>query len=82
MSFVAAGTFIVGDVAAASMGALATGMIGGALVGAGTGALVNGLTGHRTTGGDGGGAIGHWRQRRIGGVRHLDRKRGCICHRT
>ena len=66
MSFVAAGTFIVGDVAAASMGALATGMIGGALVGAGTGALVNGLTGRSVLNGAliggaigaGGGALG------------------------
>ena len=59
MSFVAAGTFIVGDVAAASMGALATGMIGGALVGAGTGALVNGLTGRSVLNGAlMGGAIG------------------------
>ena len=59
MSFVAAGTFIVGDVAAASMGALATGMIGGALVGAGTGALVNGLTGRSVLNGALiGGAIG------------------------
>ena len=66
MSFVAAGTFIVGDVAAASMGALATGMIGGALVGAGTGALINGLTGRSVLNGAliggaigaGGGALG------------------------
>ena len=45
MSFVAAGTFVVGSSAAASMGALATGLIGGALVGAGAGALYNGVTG-------------------------------------
>lgn len=59
MSFVAAGTFIVGEAAAASMGALATGMIGGALVGAGTGALVNGVTGRSVLNGALiGGAIG------------------------
>jgi hypothetical protein len=66
MSFVAAGTFIVGDAAAASMGALATGMIGGALVGAGSGALINGLTGRSVLNGAliggalgaGGGALG------------------------
>ena len=45
MSFVAAGTFVVGAEAAATIGALGTGLIGGALVGAGSGALINGLTG-------------------------------------
>jgi hypothetical protein len=66
MSFVAAGTFIVGDAAAASMGALATGMIGGTLIGAGSGALINGLTGRSVLNGAliggalgaGGGALG------------------------
>jgi len=45
MSFVAAGTFVIGAETAAAVGALGTGLIGGALIGAGTGALVNGLTG-------------------------------------
>lgn len=45
MSFVAAGTFVIGAEAAAAFGALGTGLIGGALVGAGTGALINGLSG-------------------------------------
>ena len=59
MSFVAAGTFVVGEAAAASLGALGTGLIGGALVGAGTGALVNGLTGRSVLNGALiGGAIG------------------------
>jgi hypothetical protein len=66
MSFVAAGTFIVGEAAAASMGALATGLIGGSLVGAGTGALINGLSGRSVLNGAliggaigaGGGALG------------------------
>lgn len=59
MSFVAAGTFVVGEAAAASMGALATGLIGGSLVGAGTGALINGLSGRSVLNGALiGGAIG------------------------
>ena len=45
MSFVAAGTFVVGAETAAAIGALGTGLIGGALVGAGAGALYNGVTG-------------------------------------
>ena len=66
MSFVAAGTFVVGAESAAAIGALGTGLIGGALVGAGTGALVNGLTGRSVLNGAliggaigaGGGALG------------------------
>jgi hypothetical protein len=59
MSFVAAGTFVVGAEAAAALGAVGTGLIGGALVGAGTGALVNGLSGRSVLNGALiGGAIG------------------------
>ena len=59
MSFVAAGTFVIGAEAAAALGAVGTGLIGGALVGAGTGALVNGLSGRSVLNGALiGGAIG------------------------
>jgi hypothetical protein len=59
MSFVAAGTFVIGAESAAAIGALGTGLIGGALVGAGTGALVNGLSGRSVLNGALiGGAIG------------------------
>ena len=59
MSFVAAGTFVIGAEAALALGAVGTGVIGGALVGAGTGALVNGLSGRSVLNGALiGGAIG------------------------
>jgi hypothetical protein len=59
MSFVAAGTFVIGAEAAVALGAVGTGLIGGALVGAGTGALVNGLSGRSVLNGALiGGAIG------------------------
>jgi hypothetical protein len=59
MSFVAAGTFVIGAEAALALGAIGTGVIGGALVGAGTGALVNGLSGRSVLNGALiGGAIG------------------------
>jgi hypothetical protein len=59
MSFVAAGTFVIGAEAALAIGTIGTGVIGGALVGAGAGALYNGVTGRSVLNGALiGGAIG------------------------